>query len=77
MKMKVLMYFDWLSGHIRSGHLEGIVDIPDKDVEIFKENPEIYLEKVGRLDQLNMVVDDVEVEDYGEIIETEVRPILD
>lgn len=38
-KVTVSANLDYISGYLRYGHLEGDLNIPDKDLELFKEDP--------------------------------------
>ena len=61
MKFKVYADVDYVRGHLRYGHLEGTVEC--ESVEKLKE---LFKEKDFN-DCLKLVVDDYEVEDYGDI----------
>lgn len=60
---------DYVAGHLRSGHKEGIITLTDEEFEQFKANPEdfIYDNDV----ELDLVVDDWRVDDYGPIDKVE------
>lgn len=68
MKVSIVAYLDYLIGHLRYGHLEGKLNIPDEDVELFKDNPAKYLKNhPDYKDFLDLIVDDFEVEEMGDI----------
>ena len=58
---------DYVDGYLRYGHKEGVVNIPDEDIEKFKEDPIKYILYTSLIDYLHIVVDDYEINDYGEI----------
>lgn len=58
MKFNVTADLDWVSGYLRYGHLEGIVDVESE------EELETLIESGDIKDYLDLVVDDYEVNDY-------------
>ena len=60
---------DWVSGHLRYGHFEGLVDLTEEEFEQFKENPEQVFEDLHLYRYCDIIVDDYSVEDYGDIEE--------
>ena len=60
---------DYVAGYLKYGHKEGVVEIPDKDLEDFKKEPIKYLVKHGLDRDMKVVIDDYEIEDYGSITE--------
>lgn len=58
---------DWIAGFLRYGHREGYIEIPDKDLNEFKENPIKYIEDNDLIYDLELVIDDYRVEECGEI----------
>ena len=64
---KVYIYapLDYVAGHLRYGHKEGTVNLTDEEFEQFKANPKnfIYDNDV----ELDLLVDDWEIDDCGEI----------
>ena len=59
--MKVDLYFDYIQGHIRNGHME--CDIPDEEYhEMTDDERKWYVRENGKL-----VIDDYEVDDFGDI----------
>ena len=57
-KFKVNIPCDYIQGHLRYGHLEGIVEVASEDE--LKE----LIDSKDILDYLDVVVDDYEVNDY-------------
>lgn len=58
---------EYVAGHLRYGHLEGIITITDEEFEKFKENPIDFLYDNEYTDELDLLVDDWEVDDRGPI----------
>lgn len=58
MKFNVTADLDWVSGHLRYGHLEGIVDVESE------EELEALIDSGDITEYLDLIVDDYEVEDY-------------
>ena len=67
MKIDINANLDYIAGYLRYGHLEGTIDIPEEDIEKFKENPKKYIEDNDYEVELELVVDDWIVNDRGEI----------
>lgn len=71
MKFRVTADLDWVSGHLRYGHLEGIVEAESEEaLEIKMKNPDFR-------DILDLVVDDYEVDGYGDVGEYEITKVED
>ena len=69
MKFRVTADLGWVSGHLRYGHLEGIVEAESEEaLEIKMKNPDFR-------DILDLVVDDYEVDDYGDVGEYEITKV--
>jgi len=64
---KVYIYapLEYVAGHLRYGHKEGIINLTDEEFEEFKANPKnfIYNNDI----ELDLLVDDWEVDDCGGI----------
>lgn len=60
---------DYVMGYLRYGHREGILDIPDEDIKKFEEEPLDYIEKNDLLFELKLIVDDFEIEGYGDVVD--------
>lgn len=61
---------EYLMGHLRYGHREGVLEIPDDELNDFEANPEKYCEKYyDDISYMDLIVDDYRVEDVGPISE--------
>lgn len=65
-KISVRIDYDWLYGHLKYGHREGILELEDEDYEEFKKDPETFLHETGAYHDLKFVLDDYDLEDWGE-----------
>ena len=61
---------DYVAGHLRYGHLEGIVEMTDEEFERFKEDPiNFFYDNEYECNRLDLIIDDFEVDDRGPINE--------
>jgi len=60
---------DTIKGYLKYGHLEGDIEIPEKDVKEFENHPINYILNYCLTDYLDLRVDDFEVEECGDIDE--------
>lgn len=58
---------EYVAGHLRYGHLEGAIEVPDEEFEKFKENPIDFLNDNEYIDELDLLIDDWEIDDCGKI----------
>lgn len=58
---------EYVAGHLRYGHLEGVIEISDEEFENFKENPIDFLYDNEYIDELDLLIDDWRVENCGPI----------
>jgi hypothetical protein len=68
-RVKINASTDYVMGHLRYGHYEGLINLNDEEFKEFIENPTKFLSN-GDFD-LNFVVDDYRIEDIGEICDVE------
>ena len=52
---------EYVAGHLRYGHLEGVIEVPDEEFEKFKENPIDFLYDNEYIDELDLLIDDWEI----------------
>ena len=62
-KVTVSANLDYISGYLRYGHLEGDLNIPDKDLELFKKDPVQYILDNDLQYDLQTVVDDYSIDE--------------
>lgn len=58
---------EYVAGHLRYGHLEGVIEISDEEFDKFKENPIDFLNDNEYIDELDLLIDDWEIDDRGPI----------
>ena len=68
-KVQINALTDYVMGHLRYGHYEGLINLNDEEFKEFEKNPINFLNK-NNFD-LNFVVDDYRIEDMGEICDVE------
>lgn len=74
-KVTVSANLDYISGYLRYGHLEGDLNIPNKDLELFKEDPVQYILDNDLQYNLQTVVDDYSIDEKGDIIDVSILSI--
>ena len=52
---------EYVAGHLRYGHLEGVIEISDEEFDKFKENPIDFLNDNEYIDELDLLFDDWEI----------------
>lgn len=67
MKIKFDIPLEYVIGHLRYGHKEGILELTEEEFNKLKENPEKFIYEEDILDNLNLIIDDYAIEDYGGI----------
>ena len=67
MKIKFDIPLEYVIGHLRYGHKEGILELTEEEFNRLKENPEKFIYEEDILDNLNLIIDDYAIEDYGGI----------
>lgn len=73
-KFKIDAPVDYVMGHLKYGHYEGEVEIPEEDEENFKQSPLDYLNNNDLIESLDFKVD-VEIEDCGDIYEVNYKEV--
>lgn len=68
-KVKFDIPLEYVVGHLRYGHKEGILELTTEEFERLQENPKEFIYEEEILHDLNLVIDDYEVDDYGGILE--------
>lgn len=66
-KVSVNADYDWVSGYLRYGHREGVLELEDEEYKEFKKDPESFLRETGMLYDLKFILDDYRIEDSGDI----------
>lgn len=69
MKIKFDIPLEYVMGHLRYGHKEGILELTKEEFERLKENPKDFVYEEDILSNLDLIIDDYEIEDWGNPIE--------
>lgn len=70
--MRILVDYlvDWIAGHLRYGHMEGIINLSEEEYAEFQKDPAVYLKSHDELiEEFNLLVDDYEIDDYSKDID--------
>lgn len=66
--MRILVKYpvDWIVGHLRYGHMEGIINLSKEEYAEFQKDPAVYLKSHDELiENFDLLVDDYRVYDYS------------
>lgn len=66
-KVHIYAPTDYLAGHLRYGHFEGDLELTDEEFEKLKEDPLGFINDGKYYFDLDLIVDDYEIDDRGEI----------
>ena len=66
-KVTITVDLDYVVGHLRYGHKEGIIKLTDDEFKEFEKNPTEFINKYDILSELDFFIDDYEVDSYGPI----------
>ena len=58
---------EYVAGHLCYGHLEGVIEVSEEELEKFKENPIDFLYNNEYIDELDLLIDDWRIDDRGPI----------
>ena len=61
---------DYVMGHLRYGHYEGMLELTEEEYEQFRANPVKFLNEYDH--DLDFVLDDYEVDGIGNIEEVDI-----
>ena len=68
-KVKFNIPLEYVAGHLRYGHKEGILELTEEELKELEKNPIDFVYNQDILYDLDLVIDDYRVEDYGGILE--------
>lgn len=66
-KVHIYAPVNYLAGHLRYGHFEGDLELTDEEFVKFKENPVDFINDEKCYFDLDLIVDDYEIDDRGDI----------
>ena len=76
-KVKFDIPLEYVIGRLRYGHKEGILELTEEEFKKLQEDPLDFIYNQDILCDLNLVIDDYRVEDYGGILEVNYEVIND
>lgn len=68
-KVKFNIPLEYITGHLRYGHVEGILELTEEEFKELEKNPIDFVYDQDILCDLDLIIDDYRVEDYGGILE--------
>ena len=78
---KIKVNFDipleYIMGYLRYGHKEGILELTEEEFQRLQENPEKFIYEEEILHDLDLIIDDYRIEDYGPPLEINYEVIND
>lgn len=66
-KVKFDIPLEYVAGHLRYGHKEGILELTEEEFNRLKEDPEEFVYEEDILENLNLIIDDYSIDDCGGI----------
>lgn len=66
-KVKMRIDYDYIRGHLRYGHSEGIIDLTEEELRMLQENPKKTINELDLDCDLELKIDDYSIEEYGNI----------
>lgn len=76
-KVKFNIPLDYVIGYLRYGHKEGILELTEEEFKELQEDPLDFIYNQDILYDLDLVIDDYRVEDYGDVLEVNYEVIDD
>ena len=68
-KVKFNIPLDYIMGHLRYGHKEGILELTEEEFKRLKKDPMSFVDEEDILSNLELIVDDYRIEDWGSPLE--------
>jgi hypothetical protein len=69
MKVKFNIPLDYVMGYLRYGHKEGIIELTEDEFKRLEKNPMDFIDEEDILSNLELIVDDYRIEDWGSPLE--------
>ena len=77
MKVKFNIPLDYAMGYLRYGHKEGTIELTEDEFRILEKNPMDFIDEEDILSNLELIVDDYRIEDWGSPLEVNYEVIND
>ena len=74
-KVKFDIPLEYVIGRLRHGHKEGILELTEEEFKKLQEDPLDFIYSQDILYDLDLVIDDYRVEDYGGIAEVNYKVV--
>lgn len=74
-KVKFNIPLEYVAGYLRYGHKEGILELTEEEFKKLQEDPLDFIYNQDILCDLDLVIDDYRVEDYGNILEVNYKVV--
>lgn len=68
-KVKFNIPLDYVYGYIRYGHKEGILELTEEEFQRLEKDPIDFFDQEDLLCDLNLIIDDYRIEDWGSPLE--------
>lgn len=76
-KVKFDIPLDYVFGYLRYGHKEGVLELTNEEFQRLKKDPIDFIDKEDILCDLNLVIDDYRIDDWGSPLEVNYEVIND
>lgn len=76
-KVKFDIPLEYIMGYLRYGHKEGILELTEEEFQRLKKDPLDFIETKGILFDLDLIIDDYRIEDYGPPLEINYEVVND
>ena len=76
-KVKFDIPLEYVIGHLRYGHKEGILELTEEEFNKLQEDPLSFIYTQDILCDLDLIIDDYEVDDYGGILKVNYEVVDD
>ena len=68
-KVKFNVPLEYVFGYLRYGHKEGILELTEEEFQRLKRDSMKFLDEEGILYDLDLIIDDYRIEDWGSPLE--------
>ena len=76
-KVKFNIPLEYVMGYLRYGHKEGILELTEEEFQRLKKDSMKFLDEEGLLYDLDLIIDDYRIEDWGSPLEVKYEVVDD
>lgn len=76
-KVKFDIPLEYVIGHLCYGHKEGVLELTEEEFKKLQEDPLAFIYTQDILYDLDLIIDDYEVDDYGGILKVNYEVVDD